>query len=164
MPSSAAASALIRPSCPVPSIPSVIECDFIRAVYFFVTFLSISLLAFFVGLTLILFVCLLLGVAFLTRHKSTAYNLVDSNKRRALILTPTAAIVSGSVATGPSLAVAAGGTPMSNDGLASRLAKKDPTVLRNRIFNKPPSAQVYRVAQCSAFLHCWRWRLSFPAL
>mmetsp|Transcript_78 Transcript_78/g.157 ORF Transcript_78/g.157 Transcript_78/m.157 type:complete len:337 (-) Transcript_78:69-1079(-) len=34
-------------------------------------------------------------------------------------------------------------TTPSNNGLASKLAKRDPAVLRNSVFNVPPSAQVY---------------------
>lgn len=36
-----------------------------------------------------------------------------------------------------------GGVPKNNGGLASHLAQRDPTALRNRLFNIPPPAQVY---------------------
>jgi hypothetical protein len=97
--------------------------------------------------------CVLLGVIFLsTSHKSSAYNL--DSKRRTLVLAPTrsAAIISAAdcwlaspsflVGSATAPANAAVTTPSSN-GLAARLAKKDPAVLRNRVFNTPPSAQVF---------------------
>jgi hypothetical protein len=102
--------------------------------------------------------CVLLGAILLTTsHQTSAYNL--DSKRRALVLTPTSRSAAGAIA-----AIAAGclhpvvcsaaasaaspvhaptAAPISN-GLAVRLAKKDPSVLRNRIFNSaPPSAQVF---------------------
>jgi hypothetical protein len=96
---------------------------------------------------MLLITCVLvLGVTFLTSHRSGAYNM-DSN-RRTLVLTP-AASAAAAIASGclqrrsPAHAAVAAVAPRS-DGLAVRLATKDPSVLRNRIFNsKPPSAQVF---------------------
>ena len=52
-----------------------------------------------------------------------------------------ATVAAGWLARLPDQAVASTGPLVG--GLAARLAKKDPSELRNRIFNKPPAAQVY---------------------
>jgi len=76
--------------------------------------------------------------------------------RRQILQSSGAVVTKGAIATGfgavfPSAATCAEPSIMtkgntnnpSNTGLASKLAKRDPALLRNSVFNVPPAAQVY---------------------
>jgi hypothetical protein len=54
---------------------------------------------------------------------------------KTFILSPAAALAIGTTMTFP--------IPAKADGLATKLSKRDPAVLKNSVFNIPPSAQVY---------------------
>ena len=63
----------------------------------------------------------------------TRRDIIDNIKRTSAIATTTA--ISSSI---PSISHAA-----ISEGLASKLSKRDPAVLKNSVFNIPPGPQVY---------------------
>ena len=83
------------------------------------------------------------------RHVLQRSGLVSAVTTLGIVSTAAAADATTTMTTTPSYPSlvltesASSSTTASTNGLAAKLAKKDPAVLKNSVFNIPPSAQVY---------------------
>ena len=82
----------------------------------------------------------LVGGDFSSLMESTSCSLTS---RREAIMRSAGTMVGGGVGIASILSVAPRGVLAAEDGLASKMSKRDASVLKNSAFNIPPQAQVY---------------------
>ena len=83
---------------------------------------------------------ILVGGDFSSLMESTSCSLTS---RREAIMRSAGTMVGGGVGIASILSVAPRGVLAAEDGLASKMSKRDASVLKNSAFNIPPQAQVY---------------------